>query len=149
MNVLADVFGTAIDYMVAEACKDLSLDVPKWDKLLKAYNCMQAEEHDYADYIYDVNNNEDVISLLKNHGLSFTDIANATNDEFPFIIVEYIVEYGKGGYELRGIDGATMINQLKSNMRDIMECVIEYAPFCEDYMEIYKEYISNRIEPIS
>lgn len=144
MNVLADVFGTAIDYMVEQACKDLNLDVPKWQKLLKAYNRMEAEEHDYADYIYDSNNNEDVISLLKNGGFSFTDIANATNDEFPFMAIEY--DY-TNVCKLKGLDGATMINQLKSNMRDIMECVIEYAPYCEDYMEIYKEYVSNRIEP--
>lgn len=142
MNVLADVFGTAIDYMVEEAIKDLNLDVPKWQKLLKAYNRMEAEEHDYADYIYDGNNNKDVVGLLERN-FSLIDIANVFCDETPFIVAEYY----KGVYKLNSIDGATMINQLKSNMRDIMECVIEYAPYCEDYMEIYKEYVSNRIEP--
>lgn len=142
MNVLTDVFGTAIDYMVEEAFKDLNLDVPNWQKLLEAYNRMEADEHDYANYIYDGNNNKDVVSLL-NRNFSLCDIANVFSDETPFIVVKY----DNCVYKLIGIDGATMINNLKSNMRAIMECVIEYAPYCEEYMEIYKEYVSNKIGP--
>lgn len=143
MNVLADVFGTAIDYMVEQACKDLSLDVPKWQKLLKAYNRMEADEHDYANYIYDGNNNKDVVALLDNRNFNLFDISKVFYDETPFMVINYT----KGEYELDSIDGAAMINRLKINMRELMECVIEYAPYCEEYMEIYKEYVSNKIEP--
>lgn len=143
MNVLVDIFGTAVEFMVEQACKDI--DNGNWDKALKAYNRYQADERDCADYIYNTGNADDMVSLLKSRNFTFAEIANATNDEYPFIVVEYNSMSGK--YNLRGIDGREMMNTIKGSLHNVMECVIEYAPYCEDYLEVYKEYVSNRIEP--
>ena len=143
MSKVTTKFDRVIDFMEREACEDIiSHDPEKRNLLLKAYNRYQEENCDCADYIYDSNNNEDMIALLKG-GFSMWEIVKVLYDEFPYIVIK-----PKGDkYVLRSINGSTLEHILGNSMKEVMECVIVYAPYCEEYMEVYKEYISNRFEP--
>jgi len=152
MNI-ADTFGSVLDYLVNEACKDFDGSAvtqnptdyrKKRDMLLKAYNRYQDEERNCADHIYDSNNNEDMISLLKGGDFNIWDLSKKLYDEFPYLLVHWNAE--KKENELESIDGCRLENIFKTNMREIMECVILYAPYTEDYMNVYKAYISEVFE---
>lgn len=138
MGTLERLFEPVIGFMVNKADACLSEATPKWEPLLKAYNTMRSDKYAHNGYIYDTNLNDDVIALLKSN-FSFSDIVEATSDELPFVIIEE-VECGRD--ILRGINGENMLTILKSNLREVMECVVEYGPYCADYLEIYKQYVS-------
>lgn len=152
MNI-ADTFGSVLDHLVSKACKDIDGSTAtqnqtdyakKRDMLLKAYNRYQDEERDSADHIYDSNNNEDMISLLKGGDFSIWDLSAALYNEFPYLLLRWNAEKKKN--ELEVFNEYRLENILKTNMREIMECVILYAPYTEDYMNVYKAYISESFD---
>lgn len=109
--------------------------------LLKAYNVMQRDEFACEEYLYSTDNNEDMISLLKN-GFSIWDIQKVIYDEFPFIQIEN----KDGKSTLRSIDGVTLEIVLRGAMCDLMSCVLIYAPYVKEYADVYKEYVSCRLD---
>lgn len=140
MNI-EDTFGSVLDHLVSEACKNIDGHDPIIrNTLLKAYNRYQEEERDCADYIYDSNNNEDMISLLKGGDFNIWDLSAKLCDEFPYLLLRW------NKNELESINVCRLENILKTNMREIMKCVILYAPYTEEYMNVYKAYISEPFE---
>lgn len=106
--------------------------------VLSAYNTYCNEEKDGADYIFDLENKNDLISLIKG-GMKTEDIVSLVGDRKS----RYIVINERHQYVPMRID------EVKSNIKmyayEIMESVI-YFPYIEEYKNVYQKIISNSYE---
>lgn len=101
---------------------------------LNAYNRFQEDERDCADYIYNVDNTEDVIALLRG-GFGIRDIA------YNVDIAKYrIIENHK---KLKCIGVLSLFDYIKIYMRDIVTCAFLYRQ-----VEEYKVLFEKEIEPL-
>lgn len=110
-------------------------------KLLDAYNYWQEQECDGVNYIFDINNKNDVKFLVNNDSITTTDIVwivGAKEDLFMFT---------DSGIELISYDRAIEI--IKNNTESILQCMFLYVARCgsnSPYNEIYEEYITQILE---
>ena len=106
--------------------------------VLSAYNTYCNEEKDGADYIFDLENKNDLIFLIKG-GMKTEDIVSLVGDRKS----RYIVINERYQYVPMSID------RIKSNIKmyayEIMESVI-YFPYIEEYKNVYQKIISNTYE---
>lgn len=110
-------------------------------KLLDAYNYWQEQEYDGVNYIFDINNKDDVKHLVNNDLLTTTDIVwimGAKEDLFIFT---------DAGIEL--ISHERAINIIKDNIESILHSMFLYIARCggnSPYGEIYEEYVTQILE---
>ena len=110
-------------------------------KLLDAYNYWQEQECDGVNYIFDINNKDDVKHLVNNDSLTAIDIVwimGAKEDLFIFT---------DAGIELISYEKA--IDIIKKNTESILQCMFLYVARCgsnSPYSEIYEEYITQILE---
>ena len=110
-------------------------------KLLNAYNYWQEQECDGANYIFDINNKDDVKYLVNNDSLTTTDIVWIVGAK------EDLFRYTDAGIELISYEKAIEI--IKNNTEGVLQCIFLYVARCGDnspYAEIYEEYITQILE---
>lgn len=106
----------------------------EFSHFLNAYNCYQEEERDGADYIFDIDNTNDVIVLLED-GFSIRDIA-CDADIAKYRIIE-------NHEKLKRIGVLSLFDYIKIYMRDIVTCAFLYGQ-----VEEYKVLFEKEIEPL-
>lgn len=117
--------------------KDYNLDM-----FLKAYNRWQEDEHNGVDYIFNINNPDDLIDCIKG-GLTADEIANFVNNakawanETPYFL------FGCN-HKLQPLSNGHILNLIYNNLDDIVDYIIAY-PWVEEYRSVYTDVVTNRL----
>lgn len=115
------------------------------DTMLKAYNMWQEDTHDGVDYIFNINNKDDVIYLLQNDkNIQVRDISSLYINQYNNNGTPYF-RYGQN-YEYHPKVLMSM-KQLKTQLIDNAEWVIThlflFANNTDTYHKIFNMYIGN------
>ena len=115
------------------------------DTMLKAYNMWQEDTHDGVDYIFNINNKDDVIYLLQNcKNIQVRDISSLYINQYNNNGTPYF-RYGQN-YEYHPKVLMSM-KQLKTQLIDNTEWVIThlflFANNTDTYHKIFNMYIGN------
>lgn len=106
--------------------------------IFNAYNRMQEDETDGVDYIFNLNNQEDLIRCVKG-GLKAKEIAELyqmrNSDYFYF---------GCNHEKPHNLTATELQNQLFNSIEDIVKFMLAY-PFVKEYKELYIKYVTNLI----
>lgn len=111
--------------------------------LLKAYNRYQEDERDGVDYIFDINNQDDLISCV-NGGLTASEIIDYNNK------VKYLTNmtthflFGCNHKEMIPMCTDNIINAIVSVLDEIIDNILAY-PWVDEYRAVYTHYITNKI----
>lgn len=112
--------------------EDYNLDI-----FLKAYNRWQEDEHNGVDYIFNINNPDDLIDCIKG-GLTADEIAN-------FVRVYVTPNFLFGcNHKLIPLSKTKIVKFIIDNLDDIVDCIIAY-PWVEEYRSIYTDVVTNRL----
>lgn len=137
-NHLENIIDEIVNDLQLTSCNDFILST-----LFDAYNRYQEDERDSVDYIFNIENKDDIFACL-NGGMTTNELQelfshkekNGTcyfmfgaNYETPYIMTKDMV-----------------INNIIAHLEDIVKCVIAY-PFVEEYTDIYQHYISDILFP--
>lgn len=120
-------------------------------KLLKAKNLYESDERDGFDYIYDINNSEDLALLLKNESLDAKEIsaiwvAYSNGFSTPYFYFAYDYSYITTKVSIVRIKTLDDIcNILLGNIKDVVKNIIAYPYACKPYEDLYVEYVTNMI----
>jgi hypothetical protein len=107
------------------------------DMFLKAYNRWQEDEHNGVDYIFNINNPDDLIDCIKG-GLTADEIGN-------FVRVYVTPNFLFGcNHKLTPLSKTKIIKLIIDNLDDIVDCIIAY-PWVEEYRSIYTDVVTNRL----
>lgn len=113
-----------------------------FNMLLLAYNRWQEDEHSGVDYIFNINNPDDLIDCIKG-GLTADEIANFVNNakawanETPYFL------FGCN-HKLQPLSNGHILNLIYNNLDDIVDCIIAY-PWVEEYRSVYTDVVTNRL----
>ncbi len=115
------------------------------DTMLEAYNMWQEDTHDGVDYIFNINNKDDVIYLLQNDkNIQVRDISSLYINQYNNNGTPYF-RYGQN-YEYHPKVLMSM-KQLKTQLIDNAEWVIThlflFANNTDTYHKIFNMYIGN------
>lgn len=112
------------------------------DMFLKAYNRWQEDEHNGVDYIFNINNPDDLIDCIKG-GLTADEIAEFVNSikGWAYSIPNFL--FGCN-HKLQPLGKLKIVNLIIDNLDDIVDCIIAY-PWVEEYRAIYVEVVTNRL----
>lgn len=120
-----------IKYMINHP-EDYNLDM-----FLKAYNRWQEDEHNGVDYIFNINNPDDLIDCIKG-GLTADEIGN-------FVRVYVTPNFLFGcNHKLTPLSKPKIVKFIIDNLDDIVDCIIAY-PWVEEYRSIYTDVVTNRL----
>lgn len=117
--------------------KDYNLDM-----FLKAYNRWQEDEHNGVDYIFNINNPDDLIDCIKG-GLTADAIAEFVNDTKGWANETPNFLFGCN-YNLQPLSNEHILNLIYNNLDDIVDCIVAY-PWVEEYRVIYVEVVTNKL----
>lgn len=120
-------------------------------KLLKAKNEYENDEGDGIDYIYDINNSEDLALLLKNGFLTAKEISaiwvaysNGFNTQYFYFVYDYSNITAKANIvQIKTLDD--VCNILLGNIKDVVKDIIAYPYALKCYEDLYVEYVTNII----
>lgn len=122
---------------IARDAKSCSGDV--FNKLFKAYNMYQEDECNGSDYIFNINNQDDLICCIKG-GLGRSELQGLLNE-----CSEKNCDYFLFG---ENYPTATLITDsrtaIASNALELATCVVTY-PYIENYKELYTMYVTDEV----
>lgn len=111
-----------------------------FNKVLMAYNQYQEDERFGVDYIFDLDDQEDLKTLV-NSGVNAAEIATLYNDDRYDSAYLYC---GENHTNLRCLNISEIDKQLIANMGEIVLCMLAY-PYVDGYTPLYQEFITNYI----
>lgn len=120
-------------------------------KLLKANNDYENDERDGIDYIYDINNSEDLRLLLKNEFLDAKEISviwtaysNGLSTQYFYFGYDYSNITTKASIvKIKSLDD--LCNIILGNIEGVVRCIIAYPYAYKSYEDLYVEYVTNII----
>lgn len=133
-NISNDNFKLLVDSVSNKLTEDLIKKdfFYEYSHILKAYNRFQEDERDSADYIYDTDNTEDSIALLRG-GFSIREIKVA---DTQCVRIDH-------ANTLVSVNMRKIHEYIKCYMRDIVTCAFLYGQ-----VEEYKVLFEKEIEPL-
>lgn len=112
--------------------------------VLKAYNRFQEDERDGVDYIFDINNREDLKFLVEKCDLTASDIAKIYNDSQVNTTSLFFCHYNHDGIKMIN-NYEELVSILKSSLEEVVPCILQYVTRCREYQDIYEKYITEKI----
>ena len=111
--------------------------------LLKAYNRYQADERDGVDYIFNINNQDDLITCIQG-GLTAEGIVNFHNKVRSWVIPTPHFLFGYNHKEMTPMGSDNIVDAIVAVLDELIDNIIAY-PWVEEYRAVYTHYISNKI----
>ena len=111
--------------------------------LLKAYNRYQEDERDGVDYIFNINNQDDLITCIQG-GLTAEEIANFYNSVKGWVNSTPFFLFGCNHKEMKPMDRNNIIDAIVAVLDELIDNIIAY-PWVEEYRAVYTHYITNKI----
>lgn len=106
-------------------------------RLLNAYNRWQEEEKGGVDYIFNIDNQDDLISCV-NGGMTSNDIVRLKNNSVTYFL------FGINHLDATPMNNDDIINTLVGTLDELLDYIIAY-PHITEYYEVYSYYITNSI----
>lgn len=136
-------FDTITKTEIISRIKFKHLDDYNLDMFLKAYNRWQEDEHNGVDYIFNINNPDDLIDCIKG-GLTADEIVNFVNNTKAWASEAPNYFLFGCNHKLQALSKGHIYNLIYNNLDDIVDCIIAY-PWVEEYRAIYVEVVTNRL----
>lgn len=111
-----------------------------FNKVLMAYNQYQEDERFGVDYIFNLDDQEDLKTLVK-CGVTAAEIATLYNDDRYDSVYLYC---GENHTNLRCLNMIEVDEQLIADMEEIVLCMLAY-PYVDGYTPLYQEFITSYI----
>ena len=111
--------------------------------LLKAYNRYQADERDGVDYIFNINNQDDLITCIQG-GLTAEGIVNFHNKVRSWVIPTPHFLFGYNHKEMTPMGSDNIVDAIVAVLDELLDNIIAY-PWVEEYRAVYTHYITNKI----
>jgi hypothetical protein len=111
--------------------------------LLKAYNRYQADERDGVDYIFNINNQDDLITCIQG-GLTAEEIVKFHNRVNSWINPTPHFLFGCNHKEMKPMGRDNIIDAIVAVLDEMLDNIIAY-PWVEEYRAVYTHYITNKI----
>lgn len=111
--------------------------------LLKAYNRYQNDERDGVDYIFNINNQGDLITCIQG-GLTAEGIVNFHNRVKSWAIPTPHFLFGCNHKEMTPMGSDNIVDAIVAVLDEIIDNIIAY-PWVEEYRAVYTHYITNKI----
>lgn len=128
--------------LIDEIKNGIMTDVDIWRKMLDVYNRYQEDERDGVDYIFDLNKQEDLITLVKS-GMTYSDICYVKSNSIPQNNSVYI-HYGCNYPKPLNITTDVITNNIIGLLDDLIDEIVAY-PWVDEYRKIYTIFVSNKI----
>lgn len=122
--------------------KDIRTDDKTFDMVFRAYNDFQENERMGVDYIFNIENKDDVIECL-NCGLTTKDVAKLYN-ESQVNTTKYFFYHQYNHPTPEPITWENLRQLMVDELEAILYAVIAY-PWVESYREIYTKYVCDPI----
>ena len=106
-------------------------------RLLNAYSRWQADEKDGVDYIFNIDNQDDLICCVKG-GMTSDDIVKLKNNGVSYFL------FGINHRDVTPMNNDDMINTLVRTLDELLDYIIAY-PHITEYYKVYSYYITNSI----
>lgn len=140
-NISDDNFRLLVDFVATQLTEKIQESaVCESETFLKAYNRFQEDERECADYIYDPDDNEDMVALLKG-GYKLREIASVCAESFRDDQFCYIIMNEERWF--KRIEWFDVVNYILCYVRDIVTCAFLYRQV-EEYRALFEE----EIEPL-
>lgn len=111
--------------------------------LLKAYNRYQEDERDGVDYIFNINNQDDLITCIQG-GLTAKDIVNFHNKVQSWAKPTPHFLFGCNHKEMTPMGSDNIVDAIVAVLDELIDNIIAY-PWVEEYRAVYTYYITNEI----
>jgi hypothetical protein len=111
--------------------------------LLKAYNRYQEDERDGVDYIFNINNQDDLITCIQG-GLTAEGIVNFHNKVKTWANPTPHFLFGCNHKEMTPMGSDNIVDAIVAVLDEIIDNIIAY-PWVEEYRAVYTHYITNKI----
>lgn len=135
-------FENLVESITTEIGKDMLISKKK-DMImlfLKAYNRFQEDERDGADYIFNLNEKDDLMICI-DWGLKLNDIALLAQQKTTCIM------FGVNHTEPLPIKTMEQLASiLYAHANEVVTYALAYVTRCEEYQALYEEYVTSRIE---
>lgn len=112
-----------------------------FNKVLMAYNQYQEDERFGVDYIFDLDDQEDLKTLV-NCGVTASEISRLYND-IESADSKYLY-CGENHTNLRCLNMSEIDKQMIANMEEMVLCMLAY-PYVDGYTPLYQEFITSYI----
>jgi hypothetical protein len=111
--------------------------------LLKAYNRYQEDERDGVDYIFNINNQDDLITCIQG-GLTAKEIVNFHNRVKSWVNPTPHFLFGCNHKEMKPMGRDNIVDAIVAVLDELIDNIIAY-PWVEEYRAVYTHYITNKI----
>ena len=111
--------------------------------LLKAYNRYQEDERDGVDYIFNINNQADLISCIQG-GLTAEEIVKFHNRVKSWVNPTPHFLFGCNHKEMKPMGSDNIVDAIVAVLDELIDNIIAY-PWVEEYRAVYTHYITNKI----
>ena len=143
---MVENFNSIVEIMKRRIAHDLRNNTDgALDMVIDAYNRFQEDERDGVDYIFDINNHND-LKCMVDRGVTASEIAEAWDK------VQYsgITSYFHFGCNYEGLETLGTLADLKRNLISWLDVflpfVIMYVTRCTEYQALYEHYITEYLE---
>ena len=135
-NHLENIIDEIVNDLQLTSCTDFILST-----LFDAYNRYQEDERDSVDYMFNLENKDDIFACL-NGGMTTNELQQLFSHKEKNGVCYFM--FG-ANYETPNIMTMQMVvNNIIGHLEDIVKCVIAY-PFVKEYRVIYEHYVSEQI----
>lgn len=117
-------------------------DIPTINKLIDVYNTYQEEERGGVDYIFDLQNKEDLCTCIKG-GLTAEEIAELVAKSFDENYTTKFL-FGCNHESPYLLTHSVLISSLALHATEIVDCMLQ-DPFCYD-KDIYYKILTYHVE---
>lgn len=135
-------FENLVESITTEIGKDMLISKKK-DMImlfLKAYNRFQEDERDGADYIFNLNEKDDLMICIDG-GLKLNDIVSLAQQKATYFM------FGVNHTEPLPIKTMEQLASiLYAHANEVVTYALAYVTRCEEYQALYEEYVTSRIE---
>lgn len=111
--------------------------------LLKAYNRYQEDERDGVDYIFNINNQDDLITCIQG-GLTAEEIVKFHNRVKSWVNPTPHFLFGCNHKEMKPMGSDNIVDAIVAVLDELIDNIIAY-PWVEEYRAVYTHYITNKI----
>ena len=117
--------------------------------VISAYNRYRADECNYKHYLYNINEKEDLKEILDNY-VTIDSFVNTYNEIMENEYTSWVsIDYRETtSNKLITYEFDDIIETLKANAENIIECVLKYVARCKEYQNFYEYYITQQLETI-
>lgn len=128
--------------LIDEVKRGMANDVVIWQMMLDVYNRYQEDERDGVDYIFDLNKQEDLVTLVKG-GMTYSDICYVKSNSIPqgnSVFIHFGCNYPKPF----NLTTDVITNNIIDSLNELIDEIVAY-PWVEEYRKVYTFFITNKI----